>query len=211
MTISIPITLTGADILHERPFTHPDHSRADSSAIHHMRATLRHLLNTPNTLPERPFPLMLYLPETGGRKQRVILMNFDDLRAADDVMLVGFFGHKKPLVDSLALEAMDIELITEFMHHPNVLSYSSLELPHGDWCNLVLLNAPEGIQSWNEGKKHAYAVRNLAPQHYEYIRLHNGIIPGGVLSEREPRLTRTKYYAFEGDAWWYAVREGQTA
>jgi hypothetical protein len=39
------------------------------------------------------------------------------------------------------------------------------------------------------------------------VRLHNGVLPGGLWSSEEPRLVRTKYYDFSGPQPWRAVRE----
>ena len=78
------------------------------------------------------------------------------------------------------LTAMDDELIGEFPAHPGVLSYSSLELDDGDWGNLILLDGDGARQRWREGERHAYAARELAPRHYTDVRLHQGVLPGGV-------------------------------
>ena len=39
----------------------------------------------------------------------------------------------------LTLQQLDQKLIAELVKAPGILSYSSLALPFGDWCNLVVL------------------------------------------------------------------------
>jgi hypothetical protein len=124
-----------------------------------------------------------------------------------DLVWVGFFAVKRRDRDPAPLTVMDDELIGEFPAHPDVLSYSSLELPDGDWGNLILLDGDRARERWREGERHAYAARELAPRHYTDVRLHQGVLPGGVGGGREPVLRRTKYYDYRGAVTWRAERE----
>jgi hypothetical protein len=88
-----------------------------------------------------------------------------------------------------------------------VLSYSSLELDGGDWGNLILLDGDAARQRWRDGERHAYAARELAPRHYTSVRLHQGILTGGVDAGRDPILRRTRYYDYQAAVTWCAERE----
>jgi hypothetical protein len=88
-----------------------------------------------------------------------------------------------------------------------VLSYSSLELAGGDWGNLILLAGEAACEHWRVSERHADATRVLAPRHYTHVRLHRGILPGGVRAGRAPVLRRTKYFDYQGGDTWRAERE----
>lgn len=201
------IRLGPLEVLRSRPFTHPDRNAEDLAALRCMRERLCHLLHRPEQLPDAPRPLILYLQETDGRSHRVVLSDPEALLAAGSFTVVGFFGQRRSGADLSQLDAVDLELVAEFPQHPTILSYSSLELPNGDWGNLVLLSAPEGIDHWRTSVRHIYAARRLAPQCYEVVRLHNGTLPGRLMSEQDLVLLRTKYYDYRGPTPWYAMRE----
>ena len=65
---------------------------------------------------------------------------------------------------------------------------------------------------WASSQYHARAAQELSPRYYRHIRLHGGLLPGGLLAARAPLLTHTKYYDFEtvdqGDRGgpWRAIR-----
>ena len=48
----------------------------------------------------------------------------------------------------------------------------------------------------------------LAPRHYTDVRLHQGVLPGGVGAGDEPILRRTRYYDYRAAVPWRAEREG---
>ncbi len=190
-----------------RTFAEPEQNTADVAALRHMLARLRHLLSQPEGVPDSPRPLILNLSESGGRGHRIVLANPERLRTASALALVGFFGCKRPGTDPAPLTAVDDELIDEFPQHPGILSYSSLEGMDGNWSNLVVLDSPEASEHWKTSAKHMVAVRELAPGYYTTIRLHNGRLPDSLLSGVDLILLRTKYYDFQGDRPWRAVRE----
>jgi hypothetical protein len=150
---------------------------------------------------------VLHLEGTGGH--RIAITRPEELLSRDELAVVGFCGQKWPEADRAPLDAADAELLDEFMLHPYLLSYSSLEVEDGDWRNLVLFSHPQGIGHWAISLKHAYAARELAPLYYKNIRLHNGVLPGGLMSGDEIILNRTKYYDYKNQSLWWAVRELQ--
>ena len=117
--------------------------------------------------------------------------------AADGADLLGLF---EQLTCSSAgrrsrFALMDL-LVEELADATGVLSYSSLELRNGNWCNLVLLSDAEAKTGIKGREMHKYAAYHLAHSYYEWIRLHTGIMPEG-LDHTEMLLQKTKYYFFE--------------
>jgi hypothetical protein len=171
-----------------------------------MLAAIRRAVTAGPGLPVEPRRRVLEPSGFEGRAHRAIICDERRLSDGRDLTWVGFFGVKRRDRDSTPLTLMDDELITEFPAHPGILSYSSLELTDGDWGNLILLDGDTAREQWRDGERHAYAARELAPRHYTDVRLHRGVLPGGVHGPREPILHRTKYYDYRGDATWRAER-----
>ena len=201
------IVLGPAEAVAGRTFADPEQNPADVAALRHMLARLRRWLSQPAGAPDGPRPLILDDPEADGRGHRIVLANPERLRAAGTLALVGFFGRKRPGADPAPLTAVDDELIGEFHQHPGILSYSSLEGADGNWGNLVVMDSPSAGEHWKTSAKHVYAARDLAPGYYTTIRLHNGLLPDGLISGQDLILLRTQYYDFQGDSPWRAVRE----
>ncbi len=204
------VLLGPADLIESRPFVHPDHNPADLAALAAMAARLRQVLLESGAA-ELMTPGQIYeLRTPEGRRLRVVVSQPDGLRGSGDLPLVGFFGHRRPVVppDVIAdKDAIDLELIAEFPQHPGVLAYCSMALDDADYGNLVLMAQAETRDRWSTSARHAYASRVIAPQYYATVRLHNGLLPGGLVSGRAPVLLRTKYYDYRDDWHWAAVRE----
>lgn len=205
--MSDPTLLEPRQTLANRPFTDPQHNTEDLAAMRLMAERLRSLLRQPEALPVEPRPLILYAPESSGGDHRIVISQADKLRLGNDLTVVGFFGRKVAGMDHTLLDEVDSELVAGFLSHPGVLSYSSLALANGECGNLVLLNPPEAKEHWRTSTKHSYAAQELSPLHYECVRLHNGCLPGGLMSGNGLVLQRTKYYDYRGGEIWRGVRE----
>lgn len=190
-----------------RGFTDPAQTTGDLAAVGHMLDELRRRMASALTLPAGPRPLVIEGREADGRTHRTIVCDERRLGDGRDLAWVGFFGVKRRDVDSAPLTVRDEELIREFPDHPGILSYSSFELGDGDWGNLILLDGDEAREHWRVSERHAHAVRELAPRHYTDVRLHQGVLPGGVRAAGAPVLRRTKYYDYRGGVTWRAERE----
>jgi hypothetical protein len=189
-----------------RGFTAPAHTAGDLAAVGRMLARLRgEILG--GGLEPGPRPLALAAREPDGRAHRAIVCDEHRLGDGRDLTWIGFFAEKRRDRDPTPLTVVDDELIGEFPAHPGVLSYSSLELADGDWGNLILLDGDAAREQWRVSERHAYAARELAPRHYVHVRVHQGVLPGGVLGWRAPVLRRTKYYDYRGEATWRAERD----
>lgn len=201
------ISLASAESVPGRAFADLARSHDDLAQLEHMRAGLAALLGDAGlALGAAPAsgPQIAYLDEADGRQHRAVVTARERLLDASELTVVGFFGQRRAEVDPGMLGSVDAELLDEFVHHQYVLSYSSIELPGGDWGNLVLLEHAAGIEHWRSSQRHMYAARELSPQFYASIRLHNGHLAGGL---RAPaiELTSTKYYDFR-QGWWQALR-----
>jgi hypothetical protein len=191
-----------------RGFTDPGATAPDLAASSRMLAEIQHQVRRGAEGPARARPVVVERREATGRLHRAIL--FDERRLGDgrELVWVGFFGVKRPDVDSAPLTDMDDALVRALpAGHPDILSYSSLELADGNWGNLILLDGDEAREHWRTSERHAYAARELAPRHYEHVRLHQGVLPGGARPESALVLRRTKYYDYRKGVTWRAERE----
>jgi hypothetical protein len=190
-----------------RGFTDPARTDRDLAAVRVMLAEIRRQAARAATLPAIPRPLVFEGREADGRTHRAIVCDERRLADGQDLSWVGFFGVKRRDVDPTPLAVRDEELIREFPAHPGILSYSSLEVADGDWGNLILLDGDETREHWRVSERHADATRILAPRHYTDVRLHQGVLAGGVRAGRDPLLHRTRYYDYRDGVTWRAERE----
>jgi hypothetical protein len=191
-----------------RGFTDPGATAPDLAASSRMLAEVQRQVHRGREGPARGRPVVVERQDATGCLHRTIL--FDERRLGDgrDLVWVGFFGVKRPDVDSAPLKDVDDELVRELPGgHPNILSYSSLGLGDGNWGNLILLDGDEAREHWRTSERHAHAARVLAPRHYEHVRLHQGVLPGGACRGCALVLRRTKYYDYRDGATWRAERE----
>jgi len=205
LLVDEPIRLGASDVPGGRPFAHPDRTADDLVSILEMTRTLRRILTGPSTSAARSRP---YTLQAGNEvaPHRVIICDDAALRMESAPSFVGFFALKRPGLDHAPLTRVDDQLVLEFPRHPGILSYSSIALPDGNWGNLIVLRSVADGERWREGERHAWAVRELAPAHYSSVRLHQGRVPGGVLSGLEPVLLRTRYFDYATSSPWRAER-----
>jgi hypothetical protein len=198
----------------DRPFAHVEHNAEDLRAMIIMAAHLRELMLDNARLIDPASPYQVHeLTSSHGRWLRLIIAQPEALMVKDDLACVGFFGHRRPAVTAIQRDdehAIDAEMIAEIPNYPGVLGYCSMEVGQSDFGNLVLMAKAETIDHWRTSARHAFAARVVAPAIYTSVRLHNGLLPGGLLSGADPLLVRTKYYDFRSEWPWQAVREYTT-
>lgn len=154
-------------------------------------------------------PLLYYLEERRRRIHRIAIYNPQELSLNNELAFVGFVsGRQKPIQPSVVAElhAVDEKLVAELVGVPGLLSYSSLELHDDKWCNLVVLNDPGVKLHLKNAGTHRYAAYELAPSHYQWIRLHNGMMPAGLAADAM-FLQKTKYYMYQSSGRRPTVRE----
>jgi hypothetical protein len=156
-----------------------------------------YLLDEP-TNPSKP--LLYFLEEGHKYTHRIAIYNPQALLLNNKLDFVGFISRKLQPGDSKVIEeirTVDKKLIVELINTPGLMSYSSLELRDGRWCNLVLFSGPETKIHLKQSNMHKYAAYQLSPRYYDWVRLHNGIMPDG-LAHNELLLQKTKFYQFHG-------------
>jgi hypothetical protein len=145
-------------------------------------------------------PLLYYAEEGRKHTHRIAIYRPEVLLLNNKLDFVGFISRKQQPGDLQVIEeirVVDKKLIVELKNTPGLMSYSSLELRDGRWCNLVLFSDTETKLHIRNSETHAYAAYQLSPRYYEWVRLHNGIMPGG-LARNEMLLQKTTYYLFQG-------------
>jgi hypothetical protein len=149
------------------------------------------------------------LQERGGRMHRIALYQPEKLRVQEPLSFVGFISarqkHLRPSIVQEIRQA-DKKLVEELAGVSGILSYSSLELRNGDWCNLVVMNDVGAKTHIKDSETHKYATFHLAHSYYQWIRLHTGVMPEG-LDHMEMQLQKTRYYAFQEGQQRPSIRE----
>jgi hypothetical protein len=192
------LQLSPSEILPNRPFTHPNHTQADLIALEQTRTQLRENLQL---AADSSFTI-------NGERHRFIVLNRQALLTAQPITVVGFCGTQRLPLGGALLEEMSVvdgDLVRELAQHPDMLTYSSIQIEDGNWRNLVLLRSNEGIEHWRESQRHVYATNLLSPRYYTHVRLHNGVLSHGLASSHI-HITSTKYYDFESEPTWRAMR-----
>ncbi len=144
--------------------------------------------------------------EVHGLRRRTVVCDPDRVRGRDRVFVVGFFAERRDDIDYPALDQLELQLLLDFRNFPGILSYSSIELANDFWANLVIHGVPDDTEAWRQSSAHAKAV-GVSPSLYSSIRIHNGHLDGGVPGNRAIEIDRTKYWDYEHDPVWQAVRE----
>jgi hypothetical protein len=147
----------------------------------------------------RAAPTLSYFEERRRRMHRIAIYDLQQLQVQRDLAFVGFVSRKQqPLSASIVedIHEVDRKLVVELVGTPGMLSYSSLELRTGNWYNLVLFNDLITKKHIKNSETHRYAAYQLAPRYYEWIRLHSGIVQGGI-ARCDLVLQKTKRYTFQ--------------
>ncbi|MGH8928476.1 MAG: hypothetical protein ACRDWH_09010 [Acidimicrobiia bacterium] len=190
-----------------RPFTSPGLYPRDLAILGYMLEDLRALLvkmdaGKPSIVAYQPIEWLVH-----DLKRRVVIGDSMSLHNRRQAHLVGFFGERHLDRDSAPLEEANLEIVLELRNYPGILSYSSMELVDGNWANLVLHNVAADRETWRASEAHARVARELSPQFYRTVRIHNGILPDGVMGSRSIVVERTKYWDYGSKTVWHAVRE----
>ena len=154
-------------------------------------------------------PLYFSLKVHYPREHRIILYDPQFLLRDTTLSFVGFVSERQKNVDPYIdgeLQRADALLVRELVNTPGLLCNSSLEFRTGNWYNLVLLTDANVKTHVKNGANHNYAAHQLAPRYYEWIRLHSGVMPGG-LSGNTLLLQKTKYYTCQSPEPHFTVRE----
>lgn len=198
------IELGAEDMFPDRPFTSPQRYTTDVRALHYLLHDLKCLIDAERV------PISPHAPiewEANGLGRRVIVCDYANLTSPHkELCFVGFFGERHQDRSTEALESANAEIVLEFRNYPGILSYSSMELYDGNWANLVVHDLPAARENWRASERHADAANRLSPDFYRNVRIHNGIIAGGLNGGGEPVINTTKYWDYQAVPVWQAVR-----
>lgn len=204
-------TLDAETLLEDRPFTHPARSLDDLRALNQALGRLRAALHSGLLAGDGPIHRWAFVDEL-ELSQRIIVRSGWVIQSLPRLYLVGFFGQRRADADVQQMTDVDDHMVEEMAHrHDKIVAYYTAALPNGQYGNMVLSVSDDARDLWNHGPRHAQAVRELAPPYYRSIRLHNGLLEGGLRCTQGPQLTVTKYYDY-GDVGavparpWRAVR-----
>lgn len=184
--------------LDDHNFPGENKGKLDLVILRHMGRRVSISLHLFNQAATASQPLLYYSEERYPRIHRIAIYKPEELLLGGSLAFVGFISGKRKPTSPLIVEEIqlvDKKLIAELGDIPGILSYSSLELRNGNWCNLVLLTKLDMRVHIKNTETHAYAAYQLAPRYYDWIRLHHGIIPAG-LNSNEMLLQRTRIYNF---------------
>ena len=150
-------------------------------------------------------PSIEYALERRSRTHRMVVYQRQEALYTSNLLFVGFISGVSNTVSPATIEELhrvDRVLVQELASNPGLLTYSSLELRKGRWYNLVLLRDDSAHAYFRQNSTHRYASHELAMYYYAWIRLHNGILPGGLpgftsLARRDAVvLQMTRYFTF---------------
>ena len=205
--------MTDGDVVELSEYeTVPGHSCADVSlfapdldVMAYMLQDLRTLLRSAEAgkvevWSHRPFTWTVH-----ELHRRTVVCEPVQVREHQRVCIVGFFGNRRNEFPWAKTDAIDVRLIDEFKSFPGILSYTSMELADDYWANLVVHAEPDDRDAWRNSIPHRHAVE-LSPTLYTSVRIYNGHLPGGVAGSRAVEIDTTKYWDYEVDPMWRAVR-----
>ncbi len=157
-------------------------------------------------------PSIVYALDRRSRTHRMVVYQQRGALYNRSLLFVGFISAVQAHVSAAIIEELhrvDKLLVQELAANPGLLTYSSLELSEGRWYNLVLLRDDAAHAYFKQNSTHKYAAHQLATCYYAWIRLHNGVLPGGlpgfthlvgpIESESDKVfLQSTKHFTFPG-------------
>lgn len=189
-----------------RAFTAPPCSDADLQIMNHMVRRLRvHARAVVADVPSAAADDRRVLDDSGAL-HRIVL---PDLRSRDcgaDLAAVGFFGQARTDVDHTPIGDLEQQLISAMGEGDGLVAYYNLHRPSAGWSNLVLFADAEHRRAWGGDVIHREAVQR-ACAHYHSIRLHNGVLAGGLGGTALMRLVRTNYLDYRDPHVWRAGRD----
>lgn len=184
-----------------RDFADADHGRREQAVLNRMldrlRAHLAHLGDAPAAGPRHD----CFTDDHG--EHLMVLPHADLVTSPGPLTAVGFFGQARADVDHTPILDLERALIGDMPSNPGLVAYYNVRWPDTGWGNLVLFVDDEAKDRWGDDRRHLRSI-DLSPDHYHSIRLHNGVLPGGLSGTEAIRLVRTRYLDF--DRPWRAVR-----
>lgn len=201
------VTVLSANQRHAgRPFTDPSHTASDRRRLVGMVEQLVDTYDDPAVCDFAPGKRPVCESDPEGRHFRIYYVRPSLLFDANDIVVVGFFGMKRPNADIRPLLAADKRFEPELHHHDGLLSLSTVRLPDGNFANLVLFTDHDAKDGWNRAPIHRDTVAEISPPYYRSIRLSNAVLPDGLADPDALEMQTVRYIDYETDPPWRAVR-----
>ena len=191
-----------------KKFTHPAYIEIERRQLQYMLMRLHWIMDTFFWRKSQTTyaPLERNLVEADGRNHRILVIRPQLLAQSTGLCVVGFFGQRMMDGDMDEADRRDGMLNSEMNAHDGLLSYSSLELTNGDYGNCVVFTDEAAKNKWGFSQIHKEVVEDLSPNYYESVRLYNGILPKTIMDEHLLQLTMVKYFCYEHNPPWFAIR-----
>jgi len=196
------VELSTDDECVERPFSAREWTEREQLTMGRM---LAHLRAQARGWPADDSGFVFRGPGSDGQRHWIRIPDLAALRRAPRLTTVGFFGQARATVDHTAIDELEAAIVDTLDTIPGVLCYYDLELAPGAYGNLILCSAPDAPAHVRHHPRHVRAVE-LTPAHYHSVRLHSGGVPGPFTGEARLVIERTRYYDFDTDPPWLAVR-----
>ncbi|MCY4621557.1 MAG: hypothetical protein OXD34_06950 [bacterium] len=182
------------------------HYEADLALLNHLLQDLRALLRRAKAgeLVLSPYEVRTW--EEDGLRRRIVMCDPATLFEGTDVLIVGFLGNRRSTPEAQAIDEFDIDVISEFRQYPGILSYSSTERVPQQWANLVVHQEVGDRDAWRHSAVHIEAAEVLSPVVYDSVRIHNGRLRGGPIGDGRVIVEISKYWDYDSDPMWHAVR-----
>lgn len=198
------------------PFTCPQRNPGDLDALEELGQVLRSHLEAH---PDVPVDRLMAHPD--GRPFRMVLPDPAACAGCLTPLAVGFCGFARLDADREAALEIDQQLRARFPQHPGVLAYLSGQRPAGSVAadlndeaeaalahvNLVVVRDLAALEGWDQDPLHRDLAVSFSPRYYRYIRLHRGVLEGGIRGSTRVRLRRTLYLDFRHEPAWKGLRE----
>ena len=201
------IQLAPQEFVEERPFTSPDHMTDDHKILCYMAGQVYMLLQYPYLPSESPHTVLFNRPTNSTWFHRIVLADPDTLHQATPLTIVGFFGRRRAEANHKFAHEFDRILVSEIPQHPGLLSYSTMALSDDNYANFVIFTSDTARDHWSTSRAHAQAVNELSPNYYLTVTIYNGRLPYGIQQHHDLTFIRAKYYDYQSQPRWQAVRE----
>ena len=201
------LTLKPAEVVRARPFTNPERIVYDVNTLRFMVDQLCLFLEDQKHYANGKPPIIVHQPNRDNWFYRLVVAQPEILSQPGELAFVGFLGHRREDANLKLGDEFDEILVGEIPDYPGLLSYSTMAMLSGDFSNLVIFADTSVKKQWSRSQAHDQAVQDLSPEYYVSIKLYNGHLPGGIADSRALQVTRIKYFDYQDNPRWHAVRE----
>jgi hypothetical protein len=191
----------------DRPFTDLQHSVEDLTRLISMARQLVDSYDDPELCDYSKSRSAISQSDPQGNDFKIYYIRPKKLFSAKKLSVVGFFGYRRSDADIEPIIRADKKLEKIYLDFEGLLSLSTIQLPSGDFANLVIFTDDEVKDQWNFNPTHFDTVSKISPSYYTSIRINNGILPKGVDSPELLRLTKVRYFDYTVSPHWQAVRK----